>query len=303
MCYAPKDILVPDTNLRIFPASQKFMKVPCGKCPDCRVSRSKEWAVRCLAEFHSLSDKEKDNCWFLTLTYSDEFNSGYLNARDMTLFWKKLRKFYSGCKIKYFYCGEFGTRTYRPHYHAIVYGLPVNDLSRINVSKLGDNLYSSYKLNEIWGKGYVVVGNLTLKSCSYVARYTLKKSGDFDCFQRVSQGFGKKYFYQNMTDIITNGYVSLGVGTSVMKASIPRYFLKLYRSVVGDKVYRKFLLDKIKKSENYKIVLKRHFLEKEKFGYVSRTYFGVDCRAVEINQACKKIIQQSLYELYQNRDF
>ena len=31
-------------------------------------------------------------------------------------------------KIKYFVCGEYGTKNYRPHYHMLIYGLPLNDL-------------------------------------------------------------------------------------------------------------------------------------------------------------------------------
>lgn len=303
MCYAPKSILVPDSDLKIFPVNQRFFKIPCGKCDECRVSRSKEWAIRCLAEYHSLPDSVKSQSWFLTLTYSDENNLGCLMPDHMTLFWKRLRKAFPSCKIKYFYCGEYGTNTYRPHYHAIVYGLPLDDLYKVNVSKLGDSLFSSDRLNEIWGKGYVVIGSLTLKSCSYVARYTLKKSASFDCFQRVSQGFGKKFFYDNMKEIISNGYVSLGVGTSVMKAAIPRYFLKLYRKQVDLDTYRRFLLDRFKKFENHKFMLKRFYKQPEKFSYFNRVYLGLNDIAVDLDQNSKKIIRQGLYDLYQNRDF
>lgn len=87
-----------------------------------------------------------ENAWFLTLTYDNE-NIPYrmtwdegtgevlvenysLNYEDMKAFWKRLRRYLEyheldKGKLMYFQCGEYGGKTHRPHYHAIVYDLPI----------------------------------------------------------------------------------------------------------------------------------------------------------------------------------
>lgn len=301
MCYNPKFLLVPQTDLKIFSSGQKFMQVPCGKCDECRVSRSKEWAIRCLAEYQSLSYKEQLKCWFITFTYDDLHNPFILNSEHMTLFWKRLRKYFSGCKIKYFYCGEYGTRTYRPHYHAIVYGLPLNDLKFIKNNSFGDSIFSSETLANIWGNGMVAIGSLSLKSCSYVARYTLKKNTT-DCFQRVSQGFGKNFLMKYLDDIIQNGYLTLGIGSTILKANLPRYFCKKIREYFDDD---KKYSDWLKNRQFY-------FLNNEKrldkfFNKCSgktwqQIYLGKDADAVRINKQNKQLLNQALFDLYKCRE-
>lgn len=113
--------------------------------------------------------------WFLTLTYSDENlpvgNS--LNPRDVTLFLKRLRKLSAG-RIKYFYCGEYGDTTERPHYHMILYGRDFPDRKIIKRREKGD-LYDSEELKKIWKLGNVWIGAVTPQSCAYTARYIMKK--------------------------------------------------------------------------------------------------------------------------------
>lgn len=85
-------------------------QVPCGQCIGCRLNRSRGWAVRgqCEASLYA------HNC-FITLTYADK-NLHYtpsglpnLHRRDITLFLKRLRKKYPH-KIRYFGCGEYGSK-------------------------------------------------------------------------------------------------------------------------------------------------------------------------------------------------
>lgn len=124
--------------------------------------------MRCMHEkkFHAVS-------WFVTFTYDDEFlpPGGTLVKRDMQLFWKRLRKFR---KFRYYMCGEYGSQTNRPHYHAIIFGLELDDLKLYKRGK-GSNLYNSKFLQDIWGKGHVVIGDVTFESCAYVSRYITEK--------------------------------------------------------------------------------------------------------------------------------
>jgi len=113
---------------------------------------------------------------FLTLTYDPETlpEHGDLTPRDVTLFWKKLRKRFSGQKIRYVAAGEYGEKTSRPHYHAIAFGLQLPDLKAHDKNDRGEILYKSELLNKIWGLGNCIVGDVTYQSCGYVAGYLLK---------------------------------------------------------------------------------------------------------------------------------
>ena len=143
MCMHLKEIYLKEpVNLPGF-FNKKFITVPCGKCDECRVNHSREWALRCSLHYAALSPEEKAKSWFITLTYDDLHNPGVLCPDDMTLFFKRLRKHFKNEKIKYFYCGEYGSRTYRPHYHLIIFGLPITDLKFIKNNGFGDPLYTS----------------------------------------------------------------------------------------------------------------------------------------------------------------
>lgn len=102
--------------------------VPCGRCPACKENKALDWVVR-------LSEEQKHslNTYFVTLTYRDEdlvFSScssldlkcrfPILCKRDVQLFIKRLRK-QTKMKFKYFFCGEYGPQTYRPHYHGLIF--------------------------------------------------------------------------------------------------------------------------------------------------------------------------------------
>lgn len=160
-----------------------FTMLPCGRCTECRIRKVKEWSARCLAE-----KKTSKNAYFVTLTYSDDnlrFQSvddnliPVLVKKDCQLFFKRLRKALFGSKkgdLKYFLSGEYGEKSLRPHYHAIIYNLPLDDL-RLYKVKGKTVYYTSDFLSKVWGLGYVVVGLVNNQSVSYTCSYTLKKVG------------------------------------------------------------------------------------------------------------------------------
>ncbi len=156
------------------------LQIACGQCYGCRLERSKIWAMRCMHEAKMHTHNQ-----YLTLTYNDEELSkidemgspGSLHSPHLTNFWKRLRKHKH--KFRYYACGEYGDKSYRPHYHAIAFGLYLSD--RIPYKQHnGNQLYTSETLNKIWGHGYVVIGNVTFESCAYVARYVMKKRNGSD---------------------------------------------------------------------------------------------------------------------------
>lgn len=150
------------------------MKLPCGQCVGCRLEKSRQWAVRCIHEA-----KQWENNCFLTLTYNDQHlpEDRSLHPEHMTNFWKRLRKKH-GSGIRYFYCGEYGDRSGRPHYHAIVFNMVFSDQKLWRMSR--DNpVYRSDTLEKLWPYGFSSIGSVTMQSAAYVARYIMKKrTGD-----------------------------------------------------------------------------------------------------------------------------
>lgn len=145
--------------------------IPCGKCPGCRAVKAAQWSVRCMHEAYM----HNHNC-VITLTYDDEnLPTDYsVNKRDLQLFFKRLRaKIYK--KISYFGCGEYGDKSFRPHYHVIIFGYDFPDKFLFSVSDKGSKQYVSNELSSLWTAGYSTIGDVTLASCRYVAGYIQKK--------------------------------------------------------------------------------------------------------------------------------
>ncbi|UPW36336.1 replication initiator protein [Peromfec virus RodF8_48] len=305
MCYSPLYFRVNNSSGMFLP-EQRFISIPCGKCADCRVNHSKEWAVKCMCHYLALPEHLKCQAWFLTLTYDDEHNPNVLIKRDLQLFFKRLRKHFKFSKIKYFAVGEYGSKTYRPHYHMIIFNVPIPDLVHLKNNIFGDALYTSETISKIWGNGICCIGELSVKSASYTARYSLKKYGDSDIFQLSSNGFGKDYFFQNMKQIISQGFISLSCDGRIIKSPIPKYFLKLYRKEVGDLEYLKFLRYQNVRHIKFEKELNNWFPDKRKLSSrIRKQLKDIGCLeyAVKVNLRNKQIIKQSLYDLYNNRDF
>ena len=164
------------------------LDLPCGQCINCRLERSRRWAVRIM---HESQLHEKNS--FLTLTYDNDKlpSGGTLRVEDFQLFMKRLRRG-SSSPLRFFHCGEYGCddpetclqpgcqHTARPHYHAIIFGENFShDRQLYKTTKRGDQLFNSPSLSDTWGLGHAVIGNLSFESAAYVARYCLKKiTGD-----------------------------------------------------------------------------------------------------------------------------
>jgi len=167
---------------------QNSMTVPCGQCMGCRIDKKRQWATRIVHE----ASLNKENS-FITLTYNDinlpghEKDNKYqiehnkpLNPKDSLVkehfqkFIKALRDYNAPKTIRYFHCGEYGEKSFRPHYHAILFNHDFPDKVKLDYD-FGD-LYISEQLSKHWKhKGFVTVGPVTLESAAYVAGYVQKK--------------------------------------------------------------------------------------------------------------------------------
>lgn len=151
--------------------------VACGKCIECSQDYSKQWALRML---HEYEDCGQIGC-FLTLTY--EKTDGSLHVDDVQRFIKRLRKRIAPLKVRYFLCGEYGSKGLRPHYHLVLFGFRPSDMV---IFREKDNLYTSSMIDEIWRSdqtmpstrvpGFHSIGDITFDSLIYVAKYLQKLS-------------------------------------------------------------------------------------------------------------------------------
>lgn len=237
-------------------------QLPCSKCIECRLEYARQWAVRSV---HEASIHEQNS--FITLTYSDEkLKSPKLQYRDFQLFIKKLRKhihdqeteklfpnvteikarnqLFKGLskdtqdsirersQISIFVTGEYGDKTKRPHWHALIFNWRPNDTNYKYSNERGDKLFSSNILETLWGNGTTELGQITFESAGYCARYAAKKlvhghDSDHD-FKPISKkssknAIGKKFLETHWKDIFNHGEVILADGT---KSTIPRYYEK-----------------------------------------------------------------------------
>lgn len=199
------------------------LEIACGTCIGCKLEKARQWAVRCVHE-SSLYDS---NC-FVTLTYKEDRDS--LEPRDMVLFLKRLRARY-GEGIRFFQCGEYGELLGRPHHHAILFNHDFPDRVFYNVGKDGvSRVDTSAALESLWGHGFCTVGNVSMSSAGYVARYTLKKvvSADNVWDRRVPEfltmsrrpGIGRGWIDKYYDEVLSNGCIVL----DGVKQGIPRYY-------------------------------------------------------------------------------
>lgn len=273
------------------------IRLPCGRCIGCRLERSRQWAVRCVHE--ALISKK---ACFITLTY----NSGHLHPsgdlkfckRDFVLFMKRLRKKF-GSGIRFFHCGEYGSKFQRPHHHAIIFGLDfLDDLHKVPVKRtsLGHVLYRSEWLDSLWSDkfgspiGFASVGTCTFESVAYVARYITKKiNGDeaFDhyygrCPEYITMsrdpGIGHDWalLYPEMYNydqiVIKNG----------IKCKPPRYYDRIYDDIAPD------LMEEVHEKRKY-------FLKKK----IERK--GVDSyERLEIKEAYRLLAAKKLVRTFEN---
>lgn len=168
------------------------LELSCGQCIGCRLKRGQEWALRCV---HEASLHER-NC-FVTLTYRPEDvpADGGLDVRHWQLFAKRMRK--AGLPFRFLHAGEYGDVSFRPHYHACIFGQDFGQDRRVWRRKGEHVLYSSQLLEELWGLGFCTVGALSYQTAAYVARYTLKKvSGPLkrERYRRIDVETGEEYF-------------------------------------------------------------------------------------------------------------
>jgi hypothetical protein len=233
------------------------LEIPCGRCIGCRLERSRVWAIRCV---HEASLHEK-NC-FITLTYNNENCTKSLIKEHFQLFMKRLRKKY-GEGIRFFHCGEYGTKNNRPHHHACIFNHDFEDKKLWNV-KGGNKLYTSESLDKLWKMGYCIIGEVDFQSAAYVARYVTKKiygeaakeaykdkKPEYITMSR-KPGIGKEFYDKFKKDMFSQGFMIVDKNGKKIRLTTPRYYDKLYNIDEPEK-FGKIKTERIKKAKKHKV--------------------------------------------------
>lgn len=188
------------------------MVVPCGICAFCCATKRSDWALRIHYESRRHVVKK-----FVTLTYADanlRWKGGVsqLDKRDVQLWLKRVRR--TGATVRYYAVGEYGSKTFRPHYHVLLFG----DVS-------------DQVIRESWPNGHVHIGQVTEASVMYCLGYIVNGKGWKMRTKRVAPfslmsrkpGIGANYLTPAMVEWHRSGrknYAILDGG----KRHLPRYY-------------------------------------------------------------------------------
>lgn len=266
--------------------NERYQLIPCRNCIGCRLDYSRQWANRGYLEM-----KYHKETWFVTLTYDDDhlplpeevttkdgitytdngkWNTGILDKNHFTRFLHDIRQIYERetgkTGIKFMGCGEYGDpkKTFRPHYHFILYGIefPTKTLYEPRFSE-GNVYYRQKWIEQAWKYGISNVSEANWQTIAYVARYITKKingegsedqyaaAGKIKEFFRASRGIGKQYYIDNKDKIYKTDKITVAHGDQAITSTPPKYF--------------DYLLEKEDKEKSKKLKKKRIRLSENSF--------------------------------------
>lgn len=224
ICLTPLSVEMPK-------GSKHYIAVPCGKCANCLKTRVNEWTFRLKQEL-----KVSKNAFFVTLTYSDaclprsRLGIPIVCKKDVQNFFKRLRKNEAqkierqGYKIRYFLVSEYGGHTGRPHYHTLLFNLPVGKGYK------GDK-EAVEMIHKAWKYGAVYIGTVSDKSIAYCAHYSTawhydeEKANRLRPFMLCSRRppIGDAYLHCKHADWLKDSYCLYDVDDTHV-VSVPRYY-------------------------------------------------------------------------------
>lgn len=264
MCYTPITLVNKKETVHTRNGSITNV-VPCGKCPECLRRRQASWAFRLQQE-----QMQSTTACFLTTTYEDESlpftENGLmtLETKDHQAFIKRLRTRISRDKtltpnrqpIKYYGCGEYGGQTHRPHFHYIMFNLPMSYIEK------------QHQIIDEWQNGNIFIAENNIKTINYVTGYIMKKAWSEKVHSMddrkketsfMSKGLGKTYLTKNKKAFYKKKMQPYMTVENGHKKAFPRY----YRDKIFTEAERRKLgiESKIYAEENYPYTDAKHEIE------------------------------------------
>nr|QJB20008.1 MAG: replication initiator protein [Microvirus sp.] len=241
--------------------------VSCGQCINCRLRLQRDWAIRAAHESTLWPSSS-----FLTFTFdtpsmkrlcplakwSDPFDDftpdpvkvplkeRYSIVRQhMVKFNKDLRERLYPELVRFMYCGEYGDRYKRPHYHSIVFNYDFPD--KKFYKRIGTKDYfNSDLLSSLWPHGHAVISDFSFETASYVAGYMLQKvSGrgkdrhykglcpEFAGYSRMP-GLGYEWFHRYWRDLYPSDECVVQLGDRKCVVRPPAYYDRLLKKFHPD---------------------------------------------------------------------
>lgn len=232
------------------------MEVPCRRCMGCRIAKRNYMSMLARFEVYSYHQNGMGSS-FITLTYDDDnlpYN-GSLDINESKKFIKRLRQYlvrhhFPTVKknvfgelrdvpdFKYYICGEYGDKDGRPHYHAIIFGVPSNLMNEF--------------VRHTWKKGLFKVSPINNARIRYCMKYMDKQYNTNSAywnkddvindytqpFSTWSHGIGTRFLLQHLDEIYSQGgIIQNGRLTRLSNYFNKKYgidsqdFLRLYRSL------------------------------------------------------------------------
>lgn len=213
----------------------------CGRCKFCKLASRKGWLFRLTKEA-----ERWDFAYFITLTYDNDslpvtrdfvdVDTGEVTTVStpptlvksaMQKFFKRLR-FNTKADLRYFAVGEYGSRTSRPHYHAILYtdldfALRFSHLTRERVP-----LFRSAYLEQSWPFGFCSISELTVGRIGYTLKYITKTPkvirGTEPQFKINSNYLGNNVFTPEMVDFWFSDPSNFYIRYDGQIIPMPKYF-------------------------------------------------------------------------------
>ena len=151
-------------------------------------------------------------------------------------------EYFEFTKVRFYGAGEYGEKMNRPHYHVILFGFefPDKEFHHVSDPKKKNRfstsgvhrVYTSEFLSTIWTKGLHTIGEVTLESAGYTARYIGKRIGgekakdhykglepEFALMSR-RPGVGRSWIEKYLYDLYPKDYLLI----NGRKYPAPRYF-------------------------------------------------------------------------------
>lgn len=165
-----------------------YIDVSCGRCFNCRKSYRTQWNLRLQHEYNYLTSEERNNSYFITLTFNDMYLPRSPTITKETLspyirkFLERIRKS-CGKSVRHWIVSEYGDDTHRLHFHGFLINIP----------------FPVYKLEKFWKYGFVSYKKITKKRITYCTNYLTKMSRDIiehpkeRQFVFTSPGIGKRF--------------------------------------------------------------------------------------------------------------
>lgn len=285
-----------------------YMQVPCGKCRICRDKLAREWATRAVCEGQTSIGKPI----FVTLTYNDgTLPSDGVNKRHLQGFFKRLRinlERYLGVnavdypKLRFFACSEYGSKTGRAHYHALIWNMP--NMMEHHYEELFEKSWSfmvskseyekypkDWKFYDEHAKrhrvrfGFVKFSDSNSQRVKYCMKYMRKDcnipQGQNDIFFLSSRrkGLGYQWAITNLDDISEPRNLDVKIADiwsdTIYTGPLPRYFKDIVYPSLSH-ILPKDIRDCFKLF-NYKLNIQRQLLGE----YAPKDYYSDDKELID----------------------